>query len=84
MTPQERETAQWKARLHISATKGARTAEDETPEYCALSNGKQCHATKEAALRHITSIANSGERRGNKISAYRCSWADHYHIGHRR
>ena len=89
MTPQERETRAWKRRLAITEAKGTWTAGNEggkkqRVEYCALANGKQCHPTKEDALKHLTSLANGGERRGNKISVYRCSWADHYHVGKRR
>jgi hypothetical protein len=88
MTPQERETAHWKARLNITDQHGTWTAGEvgkkQSIEYCGLGGGKpkQCHKTKREARDHLISLINGSEKRGI-LSVYRCDWADHYHVGKR-
>jgi hypothetical protein len=81
MTPQERETARWKARLRLADSQGTWVGGTEG-EHCAVggSKPKLCLPTREAAQDHRKRLLAQAEG-PVRLSVLRCSFGDHYHVG---
>lgn len=80
MSPQDRETARWKARIQNTDDTGVWVGGSEG-EHCAVGGGKPklCLPTRKAARDHRADLIAAGCT--ERLTVFRCSFAAHYHVG---
>lgn len=62
----------------VDPVTGYRPRENRCPN-----NGKQQHASKEAALRHRAQLMRVKGKANGRTNVYRCDWCKTWHVGRR-